>query len=167
MKYALSFKFASSYHNFAFREFVAAGWCNKEGMFEDEMQHAICKHILELLDVFEEEGHSGSTAPYTIGLFSKLAMFKPLVPLLGTDEEWVHVSTDSETGVLLYQNKRNSAVFKDSTGDAWFIDGRIFREENGSCFTNKKSSVPVTFPCYPESVYVDITKEQYESDTYQ
>ena len=45
------------------REFRAAGWVDENGKFEDELQEMICKHVIDLLKVFSEEGHSGSSAP--------------------------------------------------------------------------------------------------------
>ena len=123
------------------------------------MQEAICKHVLELLDVFHGEGHSGTTAPYAIDLFKKLAMFEPVAPLTGEDWEWVNVA--EQNGVPLWQNKRCSHVFKDNNG-AYDIDGIIFydwytREETGeryqSYYTCKESKVPISFPYIPKSEY--------------
>ena len=96
----------SNYKTHALDEFRAAGWLNEDGSYKDEMQQAICEHVLKLLDVFAGEGHSGSSAPYAINMFSKLAAFEPLVPLTGEDWEWNEV----HDGV--YQNKRCSHVFK-------------------------------------------------------
>ena len=51
-------------------EFKAAGWLNDDGTYIDEMQGMICDHVLKLLEVFSDEGHSGTSAPYAIRLFS-------------------------------------------------------------------------------------------------
>ena len=67
----------------ALMEFRAAGWTDENGKFKDEMQEAICNHVLALLDLFSNEGHSGTTAPYAINMFKTLASFEPLVPLTG------------------------------------------------------------------------------------
>jgi hypothetical protein len=149
----------SNLHKHALAEFRAAGWTDENGKFEDDMQEAICTHILKLLDVFADEGHSGSTAPYTVDLFKKLAMFEPLVPLTGEDWEWVDVAEQS--GRTLWQNKRCSHIFKDVDG-AYDIDGIVFyewytSEETGekhrSYFTSRESRVPVTFPYTPKTEY--------------
>jgi len=104
-------------------EFKAAGWLDDEGNYIDEMQEAVCRHVLALLDVFSAEGHSGSSAPYTVDLFKKLAMFEPVVPLTGEDWEW-HEASEG-----VFQNTRCSHVFKQKDrfdGQAYDIDGKIF-----------------------------------------
>ena len=137
-------------------------WLDENDNFKDEMQKDICNHVLKLLDVFSDEGHSGTTAPYTVGLFEKLAMFKPIVPLTGEDWEWMDCSEYSSDGSGHYQNKRCSTVFKDKDG-VYDIDGKVFWEwakrsldedEEGypgervyrSYYTSRESRVPVTFP---------------------
>lgn len=157
----------SNYHKHAFMEFKAAGWLNEDGTYIDEMQGMICDHVLKLLDVFDGEGHSGTSAPYAINLFSKLAKFETVAPLTGEDWEW------SDTGHN-YQNTRDSRVFKDYDGKTWFIEGNVFWEwcmpwEDGqepykSYYTCRESSVPVTFPYVPKTEYVykhsDATPQQ-------
>ena len=139
-------------------EFKAAGWLDDDGNYIDEMQEAVCHHVLALLDVFSAEGHSGSSAPYTVDLFKKLAMFEPVVPLTGEDWEW-HEASEG-----VFQNTRCSHVFKQKdrfNGQAYDIDGKIFWEwytdENGesskSYFTGRDSCVPITFPYTPVRTY--------------
>jgi hypothetical protein len=147
----------SNIHNHAMMEFRAAKWVDENGEYCDEMQEAICKHVLKLLDVFADEGHSGSSAPYTVDLFKKLAMFEPVVPLTGEDWEWL------DHGYCM-QNKRCSHVFKQADrfdGQAYDIDGKIFwewavyeGETFKSHFTSGESQVPITFPYTPKREYV-------------
>jgi len=42
----------NNYTKHALKEFRAAGWTDENGEFNDEMQEAICNHVLMLLDVF-------------------------------------------------------------------------------------------------------------------
>ena len=132
-------------------EFRAAGWTDENGKFNDDMQEAICEHVIKLLEVFSEEGHSGSTAPYAINLFTRLAKFEPIAPLTGEDWEWHDVSEYS--GRTTYQNRRCSSIFKDEDGVAYDIDGKVFwewqmfeGEPHKSYYTCRDSCVPVTFP---------------------
>ena len=148
----------SNYKTHAFNEFRAAGWLDENDNYCDEMQEAICKQMITLLDVFSEAGHSGSSAPYAIDLFSKLAKFEPVAPLTGEDWEW------NEVGDGVFQNKRCSHVFKQPdrfNGQAYDIDGIIFYDwytnEAGdtykSYFTGAESFVPITFPYTPTREY--------------
>ena len=54
----------SNLNEHAMREFRIAGWVDENGKWIDDMQEAICNNVLKLLEVFADEGHSGSTAPY-------------------------------------------------------------------------------------------------------
>lgn len=117
----------------------------------DEMNEAMRNDAQEMLLVFSTQGHSGFSAGYITGLIEKLMRFEPLLPLRGTDDEWNEVSEED------YQNNRCSHVFKSkATGEAYDIDGRIFREPSGACFTSYESRVPVTFPYTPKREYVDV-----------
>lgn len=159
----------SNYRIHAMSEFRAAGWIDEDGKYIDEMQEAICKHVLKLLDAFAGEGHSGSSAPYTINLFSKLASFEPVAPITGEDWEWV------DHGHCM-QNKRCGHVFKQAdrfNGQAYDIDGKIFWEwhksvEDGeifkSHFTSGESCVPITFPYTPKREYVFRPTEEFPNE---
>ena len=156
----------NNYEKHARQEFRAAGWTDENGQFNDEMQEAICTHVIKLLDVFEGEGHSGSSAPYAIDLFKKLASFEPVAPLTGEDWEWVEVSDG------VYQNKRCGHIFKGADGKAYDIDGKIFWEwyhdEEGnmhkSHFTGRESRVYIEFPYVPKREYVFSPTEQWPDE---
>jgi hypothetical protein len=139
-------------------EFRAAKWINDNGEYCDEMQGMICDHVLKLLEVFSNEGHSGSSAPYAVNVFQKLAMYEPLVPLTGEDWEWTLLDYGVDPK---WQNKRCGRVFKDADGIAYDIDGIVFydwyedenHERHKSHYTCRESRVPVTFPYTPTTVY--------------
>lgn len=110
------------------------------------------KAILDLIELFASQGHSGFSASYVINAFSRLAKFKPLSPLTGEDDEW------NEVGTGVFQNKRYSAVFKDGKdGIAYNIEGKVFTDDGESWYTCMDSRVNVTFPYVvpdkPERVY--------------
>ena len=44
-------KSMNNYESHAWREFKAAGWLDENGKFKDEMQEAICNHVIRLLGV--------------------------------------------------------------------------------------------------------------------
>lgn len=117
---------------------------------EDGPNKWMASNILELLQVFAAQGHSGSSAPYVVNLFEKLARFEPLGPLTGADSEW----TDHGDG--LFQNKRCSRVFKQPDrfdGQAYDLYGKGFRDPAGVSYTNRESMTPIIFPYTPTTVY--------------
>lgn len=141
----------SMYEQAAKRELVGIGY--KLDDPEEGPNKWMVQNLLDLLRVFSSQGHSGSSAPYLVGLFEKLAMHKPLGPLTGADSEWL------DHGDGMFQNMRDSRVFKQPDrfdGQAYFLDGKVFREPSGACYTNRDSMVPVTFPYTPTTVYVDV-----------
>lgn len=153
----------SNLENHAQMEFRAAGWTDEHGKFNDEMQEAICKHVLELLKLFADEGHSGTTAPYTVNLFKQLAMFEPIVPLTGEDWEWIDHG-------YCKQNKRCSHVFMQPDrfngqaydGEAvifwdWYTDPET-GEKHKSYFSSADSARPITFPYTPKREYQERTE---------
>lgn len=107
--------------------------------------------IMELVETFANQGHSGFSASYVRDIVHNLFAYEPLAPLTGEDDEW------NEVGDGLYQNRRCSRVFKDETG-VYDIDGQVFILPNGVAYTNNESRVPVEFPYIPktEYVYVDV-----------
>ena len=117
---------------------------------------AVAKAILDLIELFASQGHSGFTAPYTVNVFKRLAMFKPLSPLTGEDDEWIEVGTG------VFQNKRYSSVFKNKDGIAYDIDGKVFTDDGEVWYGCKDSRVNVTFPYVvpdkPEKVYLNKTE---------
>ena len=154
----------------ALDEFRAAGFIDENGIYCDEMQEAICEHVLKLLDVFADEGHSGFSASYTINLFAKLAKFEPIVPLTGEDWEWHEASPG------VFQNKRCSHVFKQKDrfdGQAYDINAKVFwnwyiEKEFVAIskihYTGRDSFVPITFPYTPKSEYVFAPTEEFPNE---
>ena len=128
----------SNYLDHLDREWEAMGWPKED---DDDPQVWIYRHLRKLLNAFDGEGHSGTSAPYTINLFRKLASFEPIGPLTGADSEW------NEVGDSLYQNNRCGHVFKED-GQAYDSQGKVFREPDGVCFKmpRQNSRRPVLRP---------------------
>lgn len=131
---------------YAKSELERAGYFDKDSDYGGLLGPA----VLKMVEQFSDEGHSGYSARIAMTLFEKVAMFEPLTPLTGEDDEW------NEIGGGSYQNRRCSHVFKDATG-AYDSVGRIFRDPDGSCIQNKNSRVYITFPYTPKTEYVDRT----------
>lgn len=124
------------------------------GGADDQMQQAMNEHLLKMVALFAEEGHSGFSAGYALGCLKKLLAFEPLTPLTGADDEWNDMSKYSNEPT--WQNNRCSRVFKRADGTAYDIDGKVFVEPSGTAFTSGDSHVPVTFPYVPKTEYVEV-----------
>lgn len=155
----------SSLERHAKREMQAVGY--KLDDQEDGPNRWIQRNLLELLAVFSMQGHSGSSAPYCIDMFQKLAKYEPLVPLTGKPEEW------NEIGPGVFQNNRCGHVFKSKErfdGQPYDMDAVIFwdwyeralePDEEGypgtirekSHFTCKDSARVISFPYTPKREY--------------
>lgn len=140
---------------------------------EDGPNRWLAEGTLELLKVFAEQGHSGSSAPFAVALFEKLATWKPIAPLTGEDDEWAEAYDMEGT----QQNKRNGAVFKGTDGQAYWVDGRVFWEwatypdiDDGkpfkSHYTSRDSRVNIEFPwTQPDSPeYVFVPTEEFPNE---
>ena len=123
-----------------------------------EMQKEVTKSILELLDVFEKQCHSGFSASYVVNLFKDLVDYKPLSPLTGEDDEWAEPVSFGPNDVPSQQNKRCYGLFRKNhdNSTAKYIDDIIFSDNGGiTWFTceakAKKYRKPITFPWMPPS----------------
>jgi len=137
-------------------ELEIAGLFGKDGDFYGGMTGYA---VAELLLKFQEAGHSGMSASLTAQIFHNLIKGEVLSPLKGTPDEWTCVvDREERTGKPMYQNRRNSAVFASGENgeDAYYIDGKIFRDKDGNGWNRGKDSrVPLTFPCIPKTEYVE------------
>ncbi len=145
----------SNLYNFAQSELEYAGFSKPNS----EYNNALKNDVLELIEVFSNQGHSGFSASIVVDIFSKLASFKPISPLTGEDDEWNEIQEGS------FQNKRYSGLFKDKdrfNGQAYDIYGKIFRDPDGSQWTSADSFVVVDFPYVPKTEIVDVTPGEEE-----
>lgn len=112
-------------------ELQIAGAFDKDSNYDG----AIGEAVMELIEVFTKQGHSGNSAGIVRTIFNKLAAFEPLMDITGKDEEWGDVR-DFGTGEPWYQNKRCSALFKDGKdGQPYYIDAVVKRDQNGVTWT--------------------------------
>jgi len=118
------------------------------GLFEEDSDYGgmLGDAVLELIEKFSDQDHSGFSAGIVTELFNKLSRYEPLGPLTGKPDEWQEVANK------VYQNNRCSHVFAEGPNGegAYDIDGRVFIEVDGvGGFTCVESKVPVTFPYSP------------------
>lgn len=138
-----------SLSEFAKAELERAGWFSEDSDYAGFVGVA----VIELIQIFSRQGHSGLSANIVTGIFTKPAKFEPITPLTGEDEEWFEYNDGQ------FQNKRCSHVFKrGKDGHAYDSEGKVFREPSGACFTSIDSRVFVTFPYTPKTEIVDVSR---------
>ena len=114
----------------------------------DSMQDMVKQNVLEIVDVFSKQGHSGASANYVLGIIDRVLRFLPICPLTGDEDEWGEAYGDDDT----QQNRRCGKVFRNhhDNSTAHNIEGKVFSTDGGETyFANRNSSVPVSFPYYP------------------
>ena len=157
----------SNIFNKAKLEFEALGYTPLDKTPKDDPNKWIQENVLDLLVLFSTQGHSGSSAPFCINYFNKLARHEPLSPINCTDEEWAGPYFDDET----YQNKRLSSVFKQGKdGKPYYLDAIVWRDQDDCLFTGKvnghTSRQNIKLPFIPKTFYVDVIEDK-EKETYK
>lgn len=141
---------------------------------------AIGKAVIELMEVFSKQGHSGSSAPLVADIFKRLANYENLTPISGEDSEFVDIM-----GEGLMQNVRNSAVFKNN-GRYYYIDGMVKRLSDGTCwsggfYTDREAfeardeskklyttrAYIKSFPFTPKTFYIDVEEVEVAPDDWE
>ena len=115
-----------SLKKFAENELNIAGYLSQDDFYGGETGKA----VLELIEVFSKQGHSGMSATIVADLFWKLANYKPLSSIIGEDSEW-----ESIEGIASLQNKRCPSLWKDSNGVITYGRAIVFENEDGSAWT--------------------------------
>lgn len=125
---------------------------------DDEMQKMAIANVIELIETFSSQGHSGFSAHYVLNLFTRLVNWNPISYLTGEEDEWGEPYGEDET----QQNKRCGKVFRrhHDNSTAVNIEGVVFEQPNGIAYTNKNSEVPIEFPYWvPDKPEVVKTEE--------
>ena len=130
------------------KELELAGWFKEDGMYGGMIGVA----VMDLIEKFSGEGHSGQSASICTKLFGALSQFEPLTPLTGEDGEWMEYANGR------FQNKRCSHIFKEN-GQAYDSTGRIFEYPNGTRVQRHDSRVNITFPHMPLTEIIKIPEE--------
>ena len=72
--------------------------------------------VMDLVDVFVEQGHSGMSGSLVADAFHRLVMFKPLGPLTDDPDEWVEVADG------LWQSRRQPQAFSQDGGKTYRLN---------------------------------------------
>jgi hypothetical protein len=140
---------------FAKQELEMAGFFDEEDFYGG----LIGKSVMELIEVFDKQGHSGMSASAVRELFNELANHIPINAINGTDDEWINV--DGE----VFQNKRLPALFKQGKyGKPYYLDAIVWRYPDGYCFTGTVEGITsrqyIKLPFLPKTFYVDVTNDE-------
>ena len=118
----------SGFIKFALREFKLGG-LNVEDPQEYEDHVAV--HVLQLLELFSREGHSGFSASLAIHWFKNLASYKPITPLLNPMETGLYHDVSEfnmKPGKQTLHSTHVFSVFSEDGGKTWYD---IDREPKG------------------------------------
>jgi hypothetical protein len=141
---------------------------------EPIVDKTIQRAILKFIKKFEKQSQdSGGTIHYTINsivsIIRNLLLQRPICPLTFKDDEWSIVSDNSGNGPV-YQNKRESGVFKDGTlSRPYYLYGIAFKavdndwdqfsgkvEDISSTCYFKKNILVGSDQAYPKTFYIDV-----------
>lgn len=91
----------------------------KAGLLDADSDYGgmLGKAVVELVEVFSKQGHSGFSAGLALSIFEKLVRYKPLTPLTSDPEEWMDVGEMS--GRPIWQSMRCPSVFSRDGGATW------------------------------------------------
>jgi hypothetical protein len=156
----------SSLIEHAKKELQLAGLFDKDSDYDGALGHA----VMELIEVFSKQGHSGFSASRVISLFKKVANYECLMPLTGNDDEWNDISGTGNNPIL--QNNRVSSVFKNKDGKAYYLNGIVWVNQKGQTFTGTVDGISSSqyikeFPFTPKTFYVDVIDTEIAKDDWE
>jgi len=136
----------SQFLRWAENEVKAAGLLQADSDYDGMLGEA----VLDLVNVFDSQNHSGMSAAMVRAIFDNLANWKPLSPLTDNPDEWMEVSEE------LWQSRRNPACFsKDG--------GKTYEDNNDPCWLHEDEDGCTYFsrPENPEDITI------HESEPYE
>lgn len=155
-----------NYDEYARREFKALGYKPIEEE-EEGPNKWVQENVLELLEVFSKQGHSGSSAPYVAKMFEKLALFEPLSPITGKEQEWAEPFMADGT----QQNVRCCSLFRTPGELPRYSDAIVWKGPDpydtftGGNMNGISSSLCIKgFPFTPKTFYIDVKREKYDPE---
>ena len=144
-----------------------------DGESTDPMNRAMMADIMELVETFAKQGHSGFSANYCINLFNKLARYEPLTEILNNESEWMNCAFLDKDSGHLFQNKKCFALFKEGKdGKPYYLDAIVWKESDGMCFTGTVEGISSrqqvkSFPFRPKTFYVNVGENRTVLDRSQ
>ena len=103
---------------------------NRAGLFTDKGDFyggMVGRAVMDLIQIFSEQGHSGMSASIVRGLFDTLSDFKPLGPLTDDPDEWFEHEGFGPDDTSLWQSKRNGEAFSTDGGKTYRLNSDASR----------------------------------------
>ena len=98
------------------RELALAGLLDAESDYDGELGVA----ALEIVHVFDKQGHSGASAAMVISLVEKLLRYEPLTPLTADPDEWMPLDEEVFGKANVFQSRRDSKMFSEDGGRTYY-----------------------------------------------
>ncbi len=146
------------------------------------------EEIIALCEKFGKSGQSGGSYKYTARALSMavetLCCFETIAPLTGADEEWNDI-TNMNNGEPMWQNKRESGLFKYPDGSVEYVDAIVKRTQNGTTLSGNfwlskedylqgdknrqisNSQKIKGFPFKPKTFFIDVIEEEVAPDDWE
>src|SRR5208282_4089035 len=89
------------------------------GLFDADSNYGgmLGESVMELVKVFAAQGHSGTSAHMTLGIFHRVASYNLLGPMKNPMESGEYIDhSDIHGGNPVYQSTRKSSVFSEDGG---------------------------------------------------
>lgn len=157
------------------QEFIKIGYKPIDDC-EDDPDKWIQQGTYKLLDIFNKQNHTEESANLVLEYFKKTSAFKPLSPIMCTDDEWNNVS-ETSGGEEVYQNNRCSAIFKHGkNGKPYYLDAIIWKNQKdstytGSVFNSRNERITsrqhIKIPFIPKSLYIDVIDYEIAPDDWE
>lgn len=100
------------------RELKAAGLYDSDSDYGGMIPDA----VMELVETFSAQGHSGASASLVLAVFTKVAQYENLTPLTDNPEDWYYHGPDV-SGIEggFWQNIRNGEAFSHDGGKTYYL----------------------------------------------
>jgi hypothetical protein len=92
----------------------------RAGLFDRDSDYKgmIGEAVLELVEKFAEQGHSGFSARLVLDIFQRVASFEALTPITCDPSEWNYINDIRSEP--LWQNRRDSTLFSLDGGKTYY-----------------------------------------------
>lgn len=80
--------------------------------------------VMELIDVFDKQEHSGHSAYVVLTAFAEVAAFRTLSPLTNNPDEWMEVADGK------WQSRRNPGAFSEDGGKTYTLNEEFTFDDN-------------------------------------